>query len=132
MKGSIRFDNEINVEVDVDPTAAEGAKLTSAVNLVDGQVLGSGGDVQFAEVVINSSEEGVSLLFSWLSDEYGYIMAQDAIGELPSTFKIPLGPNGTLIINIGGYDANIVTGEISELDGAFLVTGDGTINVNYT
>lgn len=43
MKGSIRFDNEINVEVAVDPSQDEGAKLLSAVNLVDGQELGSGG-----------------------------------------------------------------------------------------
>ncbi|MBO7093589.1 MAG: hypothetical protein J6W33_01610 [Spirochaetia bacterium] len=40
MKGSIRFDNDINIEVDVDKSAEEGAKLTSAVNLVDGQELG--------------------------------------------------------------------------------------------
>ena len=44
MKGSIRFDNEINVEVAVDPSQDEGAKLLSAVNLVDGQELGSGGE----------------------------------------------------------------------------------------
>ena len=43
MKGSIRFDNEINVEVAVDPSQDEGAKLLSAVNLVDGQRLSPGG-----------------------------------------------------------------------------------------
>lgn len=43
MKGSIRFDNEINVEVAVDPSQDEGAKLLSAVNLVDGQELSPGG-----------------------------------------------------------------------------------------
>ena len=43
MKGSIRFNNEINVEVAVDPSRDEGAKLLSAVNLIDGQELGSGG-----------------------------------------------------------------------------------------
>ena len=42
-KGSIRFDDLINVEVAVDPTQGEGAKLLSAVNLVDGQSLGGGG-----------------------------------------------------------------------------------------
>lgn len=42
-KGSIRFNNDINVEVDVDPAADEGARLTSAKNLVDGQELGIGG-----------------------------------------------------------------------------------------
>lgn len=48
MKGSIRFDNDINIEVDVDKSAAEGAKLTSAVNLVDGQELGGGGGGDFS------------------------------------------------------------------------------------
>lgn len=43
MKGSIRFDNEINVEVAVDPSQDERAKLLSAVNLVDGQELSPGG-----------------------------------------------------------------------------------------
>lgn len=43
MKGSIRFNNDINVEVSVDPTAEEGARLESAKNLVDGQELGTGG-----------------------------------------------------------------------------------------
>lgn len=43
MKGSILFNKDINIEVDVDPAADEGAKLTSAVNLVDGQELGVGG-----------------------------------------------------------------------------------------
>lgn len=43
MKGSIRFNKEINVEVAVDPSQNEGAKLLSAVNLVDGQELGPGG-----------------------------------------------------------------------------------------
>lgn len=42
-KGSIRFDNGANIEVEVDKSAAEGAKLLSAVNLVDGQALGVGG-----------------------------------------------------------------------------------------
>lgn len=43
MKGSILFNKDINIEVNVDPAADEGAKLTSAVNLVDGQELGVGG-----------------------------------------------------------------------------------------
>lgn len=42
-KGSIRFNNDINIEVDVDPAADEGARLSSAKNLVDGQELGVGG-----------------------------------------------------------------------------------------
>lgn len=54
MKGSIRFDNEINVEVAVDPSQDEGAKLLSAVNLVDGQELGSGGgDLSYVTVTLD-------------------------------------------------------------------------------
>ena len=43
MNGSIRFNDDINIEVAVDPTAEEGARLTGAKNLVDGQELGTGG-----------------------------------------------------------------------------------------
>ena len=45
MDGSIRFNNDINVEVAVDPTAAEGARLTGAKNQVDGQELGASADL---------------------------------------------------------------------------------------
>ena len=51
-KGSIRFDDLINVEVAVDPTQEAGAKLLSAVNLVDGQSLGGGGDSDFEIVEV--------------------------------------------------------------------------------
>lgn len=53
MKGSIRFDNDINIEVDVDKSAEEGAKLTSAVNLVDGQELG--GADNYKEVITGTA-----------------------------------------------------------------------------
>ena len=43
MKGSIRFNNDIIAEVDVDPSAASGSRLTSCKNLIDGQELGGGG-----------------------------------------------------------------------------------------
>lgn len=54
MKGSIRFDNDINIEVDVDKSAEEGAKLISAVNLVDGQELGGGGG-NYKEVITGTA-----------------------------------------------------------------------------
>lgn len=56
MKGSIRFNNDINVEVDVDPAAEEGARLSSAVNLVDGQELGVGGGSDLP--VVSPVDEG--------------------------------------------------------------------------
>lgn len=43
MNGSILFNKDVNIEVDVDPSAEEGARLVSAKNLVDGQELGVGG-----------------------------------------------------------------------------------------
>ena len=58
MKGSIRFNNDINVEVDVDPTAAEGSRLTGAKNLVDGQELGTGGDVDYG--LIRYSDDSIN------------------------------------------------------------------------
>ena len=45
MDGSIRFNDDINIEIAVDPTAEEGARLTGAKNLVDGQELGAGSDL---------------------------------------------------------------------------------------
>lgn len=54
MKGSIRFDNDINIEVDVDKSAEEGAKLTSAVNLVDGQEIGGAGG-NYKEVITGTA-----------------------------------------------------------------------------
>ena len=59
MKGSIRFNNDIIAEVDVDPSAASGSRLTSCKNLIDGQELGGGGgssDFSTAEVTIRATE----------------------------------------------------------------------------
>lgn len=50
-KGSIRFDSGINVEVAVDPSQAEGAKLLNAVNLADGQELSGGGNPNSVQVI---------------------------------------------------------------------------------
>ena len=72
-KGSIRFDNEINVEVAVDPTQAAGSKLLSAVNLVDGQELGIGGGSELPEVT---------------SADEGKVLAVNASGEWAAAQKI--------------------------------------------
>lgn len=58
MKGSIRFNNDINVEVSVDPSAESGAKLESAKNLVDGQELGTGGGAE--PIIINAIDNGTT------------------------------------------------------------------------
>ena len=74
MKGSIRFDNEINVEVAVDPSQDEGAKLLSAVNLVDGQELGSGGgsNIPTHNIKIEAYDTGADELVNYTFLEIGY------------------------------------------------------------
>lgn len=56
MNGSILFNPDINIEVDVDPSAEEGARLVSAKNLVDGQELGIGGGSELPDVT--AADEG--------------------------------------------------------------------------
>ncbi len=87
MKGSIRFNNDINVEVDVDPSAEEGARLSSAVNLVDGQELGVGGGSDLPEVT---------------SADEGKVLAVDANGEWAAEYKAVYfsAPAGNIIYNI--------------------------------
>ena len=63
MKGSILFNPDINIEVDVDPAAEEGARLISAKNLVDGQEAGGGVTLAEIELITPYSSGGF----------YGYI-----------------------------------------------------------
>lgn len=80
MKGSILFNKDINIEVDVDQAAAEGARLISAKNLVDGQELGVGGsDLP----VVTSADEGK-------------VLAVNASGEWVATMPSGMVINGTL------------------------------------
>lgn len=73
MKGSIRFNPDINIEVDADPSAEEGARLVSAKNLVDGQELGIGGGSDLPEVT---------------SADEGKVLAVNASGEWAAENKI--------------------------------------------
>lgn len=75
MKGSIRFDNEINVEVEVDPSQDEGAKLFSAVNLVDGQELspgGGGSNIPTCNIRIEAYDTGANELVDYTSLDIAY------------------------------------------------------------
>lgn len=75
MKGSIRFDNEINVEVEVDPSQDEGAKLFSAVNLVDGQELspgGGGSNIPTYNIRIEAYNTGANELVDYTFLDIGY------------------------------------------------------------
>ena len=68
MDGSIRFNNDINVEVAVDPTAAEGARLTGAKNLVDGQELGAGSDLPIVTEADAGKVLAVNASGEWAAD----------------------------------------------------------------
>lgn len=78
MNGSILFNPDINIEVDVDPSAEEGSRLISAKNLVDGQELGTGGGSDLPEVT--SADEGKVLAVNasgeWAA-EYNVIIIND-------------------------------------------------------
>lgn len=148
MKGSIRFDNEINVEVDVDPSAASGSRLTSCKNLIDGQELGGGGggssDFGIAEVkIINNKANDVSCSncpHAYPDDkEIAGGFSIEANGE--ATFNIityfgkayitALSSNGS---DLTGDDISGVTGDIDnqsdEYEIYIIISGDGTITVS--
>ena len=129
MKGSIRFDNEINVEVAVDPSQDEGAKLLSAVNLVDGQKLGSGGgDFSTAEVTINN-EMSFNYNIPYLTEYEGveYIQCYDSRS---GTFNVVL-YKGNAVLSFVEEVSVVYTGNVTELSAGFvyLITGDATITV---
>lgn len=89
MKGSIRFDNEINVEVAVDPSQDEGAKLLSAINLVDGQELGSGGggsNIPTCNIKIEVYDTGAGELVDYTFLEVGYFLTDNLNNESRFTY----------------------------------------------
>lgn len=143
MKGSIRFNNDIIAEVDVDPSAASGSRLTSCKNLIDGQELGGGGgssDFSTAQVTVKNidsgTEEHVSFPALVTITEFTYgditsddlIVGQTDIGVLHGETK-----TGTAVI----YDGHCLTylehnftlsGNITQVqDNFYNITGDCTI-----
>lgn len=149
MKGSIRFDNEINVEVEVDPSQAEGARLLSAVNLVDGQELGSGGggggDFSYAnvEIVFGTVPTAIGLKMFWVIYPNG-IEASSADIAVPASapnVDILMYQNSALAIiravfkeDGTPFDDLVFTtqGNITYDDAVqeFTITGDGTITIS--
>lgn len=144
MKGSIRFNNDIIAEVDVDPSAASGSRLTSCKNLIDGQELGGGGgssDFSTAEVTYNvTNNPGIRIeCVDIVGDELNYGMPMVANSYIDN---IVLYKNSQYIyMTYGNHDEidpasiNIsVTGNIEpDEDGyaVFNVRGNGTINIEF-
>lgn len=135
-KGSIRFNDLINVEVAVDPTQAAGSKLLSAVNLVDGQSLGGGGsDFEIVEVTfVRGTKSGdititVPFIEHW---DYSNIDTTSAVFYLASASN-EITKN---IILYKGHayayanDGNVVlVGDNFDADNE-VITGGGTITLN--
>ena len=115
MNGSIRFNPDVNIEVDVDPSAEEGARLVSAKNLVDGQELGIGGGSELPEVT--SADEGKVLAVNasgeWAASTNGLIQLTDTgidvsyndlltminAGIIPHFIVITEGESTSIVIN---------------------------------
>ena len=83
MNGSIRFNDDINIEVAVDPTAAEGARLVSATNLVDGQGIGDGGGLPDVTAADAGNVLAVNASGEWVAENLnGFIAASLEEGSL--------------------------------------------------
>lgn len=110
-KGSIRFDNGINVEVAVDPSQAVGAKLLNAVNLADGQELSGGGNPNSVQVITGT-----------LDNPWGVA----GVGEVnPDTLVAALNSNNAnAIVEVNGTTLGfgIVNCSVEPLDDHFHIT----------
>ena len=144
-KGSIRFDDLINVEVAVDPTQGEGAKLLSAVNLVDGQSLGGGGSSDFYLVDISltgDTDDIVGILYGGLidypSESYPFELPSAPFPFADTLPVLTYQGNAILMFNdifdsgnqsIKSNFTFSTTGDITydEGDDAFIISGAGTI-----
>lgn len=152
MKGSIRFNNDIIAEVDVDPSAASGSRLTSCKNLIDGQELGGGGgssDFSIAEITVNSvfndpehiwylasvliRDENVSSLF-WLDADdiptYGFYIGYEMTEDSPSKiYALMYNGEGKLQI-VDGTNVSVSGNAEYDSDTRWITfTGDFTLNI---
>ena len=132
MKGSILFNKDINIEVDVDPSAEEGARLVSAKNLVDGQEAGGGGggDFSTANVTITNSAGYQANVGIGYIDENGILQPWVTMNDGDViTIKTPVAENGAYY-EMFLAEANVTGGvQFIQDAGAVLITGDGTLEV---
>ena len=123
MKGSILFNPDINIEVDVDPSAEEGARLVSAKNLVDGQEAGGGGTFY---TVSNSADSttNIAIIIS---------VVASAPNDAPAAIELRAGMSISIPDNYYYYvykQNTTAEGSVEEVefDGAqyYLITGNAS------
>ncbi len=132
MKGSILFNKDINIEVDVDPSAEEGARLISAKNLVDGQEAGGGGGGIATVTLVNNTGDGLP---DWQWCLYLDELECSSVVDTSSsgTYKCLIGEAGQALLYLLSSEQLTLEGsaELVELNGDpyILVTGDCTITI---
>lgn len=134
-KGSIRFDNEINVEVEVDPSQEEGARLLSAVNLVDGQELGGGGGGDFSTAIVrisNAAGHAINSAIPYIDNHYNDIeAARDIPFDADVEYAIPLYKGRAALYFELNTESIALTGDLTDDGGGFIIVeGNGTITIS--
>lgn len=123
MKGSILFNKDINIEVDVDPSAEEGARLISAKNLVDGQEAGGGGTFY----TVSNSEDSTINIGLLVSVDTSMTNGVPAVIEIFAGNSISI-PNNYYYFVQKEYTTAEGSVEEVEIDGTqyYLITGDAS------
>lgn len=134
MKGSILFNKDINIEVDVDPSAEEGARLISAKNLVDGQEAGGGGDGGVATVTLVNNTGGEISNWWWaiINENMDAVFATNFNDS--GTYLCPIYHEGQYIAySFPTFDNLTLSGdaETFEIEGEnfIIIKGDCTITI---
>lgn len=103
----------------------EGTAYTSVTVNVEG---GGSSDFRFVEITISGEMRDFILPMPVLFDNEVYVVPNPGVG----TFQVPIYKN-FLGVNIAGdWDSSwfSTTGNVSFVDGAFIITGDGTITIS--
>lgn len=131
MKGSILFNKDINIEVDVDPSAEEGARLISAKNLVDGQEAGGGGDSDFTIANVTITTTALNYSVPYMAENQGIEFIAAGSTSNSGDLQVPL-YKGNAIFSTEEPLTIAVTGSITPIiEGqVYLISGDGTITIS--